>query len=340
MKPETRWRRMCWIVPVIASVLIFLALLMVLLFNTKDHTPSTKKTFICDVKNRDAITFQSSIVITCSLNTIFINQTLHIRFVMIDSLAEPETEIFKLSDNCTLSSRLWNILFSARGNKVTLTRNAVTCAGAGKYQADINIGVERDRIDVDIKDTLTETSILLSRDLEDFGGNLSYGVTCSLRSGCYPALVTLLGSQGNTVIPVHDVNLTCISLYSGEEGWSTECYGVVMESTLRSMSGLMCRPYPSISSDGPSVPTKSLFLSEPPPECKSSATGRMFPDSWSCGVYHLCATESVLMTQPCNKDKYFDLQTCTCRNTDQVSECDQYGKRVYQTGVSSCIPNK
>ncbi|XP_021356280.1 uncharacterized protein LOC110452227 [Mizuhopecten yessoensis] len=342
MKSQTKWRVVYRLVPVAVSVLIFLALIMVLVFNSRQHRPPKDHTFHCHVENMDTIDFQSSIVIKCDLDTTYVNRTLHLRFAMMESVAEPEIEIFKLVANSTYRKRLWTIKIGDLGNKVILTRSTVKCAGAVKYHVGITIDDVEHSIGIDVKDVIAETSIQLSRDMGDFGENVSYGVTCSLRSGCYPAPVILMGCHDNKVTIVYDVNLTCISLYSTEEGWSIECSGVVMDFTLRSMSRLMCRPYPSYTKYGlkeSSIPTNSLFLSEPPHSCTNEAAGRMFPDSWSCGVYHKCVTGSVLMTQSCKRDMYFDSQMCTCRNASAVFECGQNGKRINRIGVISCMPD-
>ncbi|XP_033759412.1 uncharacterized protein LOC117341659 [Pecten maximus] len=336
MKPQTRWRMVHWVAPVVVSALIFLALMMVLVYNTGDHKPPANQTFDCYTKKQAAITFRNTIVIECFLNTSQINRTLHLRLVMIESEEEPETEIFKLAANSTFIENLWNITIGAHGNDVTLTRSAVTCAGTGKYRADITIGSERQSLGIDVENIVAETSVSLSRDTGDLSGSISYGVTCSLRSGCHPVPVILLGNQGNSVTPIYDVNLTCISLYSSEEGWTMECSGVVMEVTLKSMSRLICRSYPSYLAQESSIPTNSLFLSGPPHGCKNSAIGRTFLDPWSCRVYHRCLTESVLVSQSCNKDMHFDSRTCTCRNIDAVSECDHNGERGGRSTVTSC----
>ncbi|XP_069105219.1 uncharacterized protein [Argopecten irradians] len=340
MKPLTRWRTVHWVTPVVVSSLIFLTLTMVLVLNNReaDHESPASQTFWCHVIDFHNITFHRNIVIQCFLKSTMVNQTLHLRFSAMNSEMETEIEIFNLTTNSTIYKRMWNINICERGNYVTLTRRPVTCAGSEKYKVDIRFGIERQVIDIEVKNIVPESSISLSRDMDDFGGNISYGVTCSVRSGCHPIHVILLGSHGNNVPPLYDVNLTCISLYNREEGWTMECSGVVMEITFKSISRLICRPFPSYSSTESFIPTNSLIMSGHPRDCNSSTIGMVFLDHWSCRVYHQCATGSVMMSHTCTKDMYFDSRTCRCQNMDENAECYQNSKRHNRSAAALCLP--
>lgn len=90
-------------------------------------------------------------------------------------------------------------------------------------------------------DKLSDVSLEVEQNNDTSNGY--YQISCSARSGCTPAPISLLGVfTGGKTEPIFGVNFTCIINYNDDSGWTVSCTGTVPEDVYSTLSSIACRP--------------------------------------------------------------------------------------------------